>query len=69
MFYTGQLIVAQGETVTAEIEQLLDSYRAEYELSIGYSGSLAQLLAGHAILILILPDPLFYGHGYFRPEQ
>ena len=54
MFYTGQLIVAQGETVTAEIEQLLDSYRAEYELSLGYSGSLAQLLAGHAILILIL---------------
>lgn len=32
----GQVIVSNGETVTAEIEQLLDSYRAEYNSNIGY---------------------------------
>ena len=30
----GQLIVTKGEIVTAEIEQLLDSYKAEYETSL-----------------------------------
>lgn len=54
MIYTGQLIVSEGETITAEIEQLLDSYKSEYELSLGYSGSRIQLMAGHAILILVL---------------
>ena len=34
----GQLIVAKGEIVTAEIEQMLDSYRTEYENSLGYNG-------------------------------
>ena len=34
----GQLIVSHGEIITAEIEQLLDSYKAEYENSIGYGG-------------------------------
>ncbi len=54
MVYTGQLIVSQGEIVTAEIEQFLDSYKAEYELSYGYTGSFVGLLSGHAILIVIL---------------
>lgn len=54
MIYTGQLIVSEGETITAEIEQLLDSYKAEYELSLGYSGNRFQLMAGHAIIVLVL---------------
>lgn len=52
MVYAGQLIVTEGETITAEIEQLLDSYRAEYEMSFGYSGNLWQLYIAHAILCI-----------------
>ena len=34
----GQLIVSEGEIVTAEIAQMLDSYKVEYENSMGYGG-------------------------------
>ena len=54
MVYAGQLIVTEGETITAEIEQLLDSYKAEYELSFGYSGNVWQLLFAHSIICLAL---------------
>ncbi len=54
MIYTGQLIISAGETVTAETEQLLDSYKAEYELSLGYTGSRFQLMTGHAIIVLVI---------------
>lgn len=54
MIYTGQLIVSEGEIVTAEIEQLLDSFKAEYAASYGYSGSYAGLLSGHAIVSLFI---------------
>jgi len=57
ILYTGQLIVAKGETITADIEQLLDSYKAEYELTMGYTGSIWLLKLGHFIFmagILIL---------------
>lgn len=54
MIYTGQLIVSEGETITAEIGQLLDSFKAESELSLGYTGSRLQLMLGHAILVLVL---------------
>lgn len=54
MIYTGQLIVSKGEIITAEIEQLLDSYKAEYELSMGYSGGLTQLILGHSIIIIAI---------------
>ncbi|MFA6334424.1 MAG: HDIG domain-containing metalloprotein [Bacteroidales bacterium] len=51
ILYTGQQIVAKGETITADIEQLLDSYKAEYELSMGYSGNLFLLKLGHFISV------------------
>lgn len=54
MVYAGQLIVTEGETITADIEQLLDSYKAEYELSFGYSGNEWQLLIAHSIICLVL---------------
>ena len=54
MIYTGQIIVSKGEIITAEIEQLLDSYKAEYELSMGYSGGLTQLILGHSIIIIAI---------------
>ncbi len=54
MVYAGQLIVTEGETITADIEQLLDSYKAEYELSFGYSGNEWQLLFAHSIICLVI---------------
>ena len=59
MIYTGQLIVSEGETVTSEIEQLLDSYRAEYKLSMGYSGSFVLLILGHILIVSVILA-LFY---------
>jgi len=60
----GQLIVSKGELVTAEIQQMLDSYKAEYEDSVGYSGPVAGLLAGNAILALVLVLILFFSMLY-----
>lgn len=54
MIYVGQLIVSEGEIVTAEIEQLLDSFKAEYELTYGYTGSPGGLIAGHAIISILI---------------
>ena len=47
VFRAGQTIVSSGDIVTAEIVQLLDSYKAEYETSVGYSGNAVFLWAGH----------------------
>lgn len=52
IIYTGQLIVSNGEIITAEIEQLLDSYKAEYLSSMGISGSTALIAIGNALLLL-----------------
>ena len=54
VLYTGQLIVSKGETVTAEIEQLLDSYKAEYEYSIGYSGNYWLIKSGQLLIIVFI---------------
>lgn len=62
--YAGQLIVSNGEIVTVETEQLLDSYKAEYELSVGYSGSLLILKVSH-LLIAIALITLFIALLYF----
>lgn len=51
MLYTGEVIVARGETITAEIEQLLDSFRAEYSLSMGFTGSFVLLKTGQFLII------------------
>lgn len=51
---SGELIVSQGEIVTEEIAQLLDSYKAEYEASVGSSGPGVLRWTGNAILVLAL---------------
>lgn len=50
----GQLIVSEGEMVTAEIEQMLDSYKAEFEENLGYSGSKLVFWLGNALLSFVM---------------
>ena len=57
--YTGQLIISNGETVTAESEQLLDSYKSEYDVSMGFTGNklllkLGQLLVVIAVIVIFI---------------
>lgn len=51
ILYTGEVIVARGETITAEIEQLLDSFRAEYALSMGFTGNFLLLKTGQFLIV------------------
>ena len=50
----GQLIVSEGEIVTAEIAQMLDSYRIEYENSMGYGGPRFLFWLGNAFIASML---------------
>ena len=58
----GQLIVSEGEIVTAEIAQMLDSYKVEYENSMGYGGPRILFWLGNAFIALVL---LFFLMIYF----
>ena len=64
MVYAGQMIVSEGEIVTGDICQILDSYRAEYKMSYGYSGSPAALMASHLFIVLFILT-LFFFSLYF----
>lgn len=50
----GQLIVSEGEIVTAEIAQMLDSYKVEYENSMGYGGPRILFWLGNAFIAFVL---------------
>lgn len=50
----GQLIVSNGEIITPEVEQMLDSYKKEYEANIGYDGPIALLWLGNVLVALML---------------
>ena len=50
----GQLIVSEGEIVTAEIAQMLDSYKVEYENSMGYGGPRVLFWLGNAFIAFAL---------------
>ena len=60
----GQLIVSEGEIVTAEIAQMLDSYKVEYENSMGYGGPRFMFWLGNAFIALMLAL-LFFLMIYF----
>ena len=65
---SGQQIVAKGEIVTAEIEQWLDSYKKEYENTVGYSGPKIFLWLGNLLLSLLLVLVLFLSILYTNPS-
>lgn len=48
----GTIIVNNGELITAEVAQMLDSYKDEYEQSYGYDKPLAAIWLGNALLVL-----------------
>ncbi|MBQ6073495.1 MAG: HDIG domain-containing protein [Bacteroidales bacterium] len=60
MVYAGQLIVSEGETVTGDICQILDSYKAEYKMSYGYSGSPDALLVSHLMTVFVILAAFFF---------
>ena len=60
----GQTLVSRGEIVTAEIEQMLDSYRAEYAQSVGYNGAPAVQWVGNALIALLFVVILFFAIYY-----
>ncbi len=52
-------IVSKGEIVTAEVAQILDSYKEEYNEVFGYSGPRILLYLGNALLALALVAILY----------
>ena len=56
----GQTLVSQGELITEEVEQILDSYKAEYEANVGYTGSPVLQWAGNSLVALFLVVLLFF---------
>lgn len=63
----GQLIVSEGELVTAEIQQMLDSYKSEYENSLGYSGPVFLLWLKNVLLAFVVLVILFLSIFYTNP--
>ncbi len=64
----GQVIVSKGEIVTSEIEQMLDSYKREFEANVGYIGPMALLLLGNFIIAAAVTLLLFFAVRFSCPE-
>jgi len=60
----GTVIVNKGEIVTPGIQQMLDSYKAEYEATYGYSGNLLFQWLGNALLALVFVALVFFVINY-----
>ena len=61
---SGMVIVSENEMVTAEIEQLLDSYKAEYEANVGYLGPRPFQWIGNGMIAFFLVLLLFLAIYY-----
>lgn len=64
----GQLIVSEGEIVTAEIEQMLDSYKKEFEANVGYLGPPVLILLGNLVIAAALVVLLYFVVWFGCPE-
>lgn len=60
----GQVIISNGEIVTAEVEQLLESYKNEYNKSVGYYGDGAYQWISAVLMALALVVVLFLAIYY-----
>lgn len=66
----GHTIVTNGEVVTAEIEQLLDSYRAEYNASVGYEAPtpyqwMSNILLAFSLVLLLFLAMYYCNYNIF----
>jgi len=59
LFKSGNVIVSTGDTVTADIEQILNSYKVEFEESVGYQGPKYLIWLGNLGMAVILVISLF----------
>ena len=60
----GQLLISNGEIVTAEVEQLLESYAIEFNRSVGYYGSSVYQWMSSILIALSLVVVLFLAIYY-----
>lgn len=67
-FNADQKIVSKGEIVTADIAQILDSYRVEYERNLGYDGPRILLWIGDMLLALAIVLILALSIQYSNPR-
>ncbi|MCR5352108.1 MAG: HDIG domain-containing protein [Bacteroidales bacterium] len=64
----GQLIVREGEIVTAEIAQMLDSYKHEFEVNMGYAGPTFLLMLGNFLIAAGIVLLLFLSIYFNNPK-
>ena len=64
VFRTGQVIVSNGDIVTAEVMQLLDSYKAEFEANVGYDGNVVFQWIGSGLIALFMVFMVFVAIYY-----
>lgn len=60
----GHIIISKGEIVTAEVEQMLESYKNEYDKNIGYYGSGVYQWVSRILIALALVVVLFLAIYY-----
>lgn len=73
IFRAGDVIVESSEIVTADIEQILDSYKAEFENSVGYNGPdyliwtanflISLILSGMVLILIMFTKPSILKHS------
>ncbi|MBO4427616.1 MAG: HDIG domain-containing protein [Bacteroidales bacterium] len=64
----GQTIVSQDEIVTAEIEQMLDSFEKEYASNVGIAGTGVLHWLGNAGIALLLVLLFFFALNFSAPD-
>ncbi len=60
----GHVIVSEGEIVTGEIEQLLKSYKAEFDMNVGYSDPRSLMWVGNIVVAFCIVLVLFLAICY-----
>lgn len=65
----GTLIVSEGEIVTSEVEQMLDSYKKEYDANMGSESPTLLSLLGDIFLALIIVLILFLSIFFANPKM
>ena len=74
-FPAGDIIVSTGEIITSDIAQILDSYKAEFEDTVGYNGPNYLLWLGNFGIALILSVLVFsllffmYENSFSHPNE